>query len=95
MTAVLVILEAIFMYIRKILPHLNTACLQSDKASPYQNSSILFMIPRLSYVHGICIRRFFHTETQDGKSVLKAHFARAFQAVLTYCKEGTIFIFLR
>ena len=31
--------------------------------------------------------RFIHTETQDGKSVLDAHFAHSMQVVLSWCKE--------
>lgn len=40
---------------------------------------LITMLPLLSQAHGIEIVRFIHTETQDGKSVLDAHFARSMQ----------------
>ena len=41
----------------------------------------MMMLPVLSMAYGIEITRFIHTETQDGKSVLDAHFARAMQVI--------------
>ncbi|EFX76844.1 hypothetical protein DAPPUDRAFT_106758 [Daphnia pulex] len=87
-TAVFSVLEAILMRLKAILPHLKTVYLQSDNAGCYQNTLMVFILPHLSYVHGVCIRRFIHTETQDGKSVLDAHFARSSQIVDDLSKEG-------
>jgi hypothetical protein len=46
------------------------------------------ILPFLSAVHGIQITRFIHTETQDGKSVLDAHFTRSMQVLIAWLKEG-------
>jgi len=37
--------------------------------------------------YSIMFFRFIHTETQDGKSALDAHFARSSQFILNWCKE--------
>ena len=46
-------------------------------------------VPYLAYAHGIRISRILHTETQDGKSVLDAHFARATQLIMGWVRAGT------
>jgi hypothetical protein len=86
--SVVSILEAVIIGIKKWFPHLTTVVLQSDNASCYQSAALLIMIQYLAYAHSISIRRFIHTETQDGKSVLDAHFARSTQVVYDYCKAG-------
>lgn len=86
--AVVSLLESILIAIKRQHPHIKKIILQSDNAGCYQNVSHFYMIPYLSYVHGIEIVRFIHSETQDGKSVLDAHFARSMQAIYAWCKEG-------
>jgi hypothetical protein len=86
--AVISILEAVILAIRKHLPNIDQKILQSDNAGCYQNTMLMLLIPYLSYAHGIEISRIIHTETQDGKSVLDAHFARSMQRIISWCKEG-------
>ncbi len=87
--AVISILEAVILAIRKHLPNIDQIILQSDNAGCYQNTMLMLLIPYLSYAHGIEISRIIHTETQDGKSVLDAHFARSMQRIIiSWCKEG-------
>ncbi|KAI9560512.1 hypothetical protein GHT06_011445 [Daphnia sinensis] len=85
-TSVISILEAMIIAIKKLFPHITTIFLQSDNASCYQNTVLLMLIPYLGCAHSLYIRRFIHTETQDGKSVLDAHFARSTQVVYEHCK---------
>jgi hypothetical protein len=87
-TSVISILEAVVIAIKKLFPHITTVFLQSDNASCYQNTVLLMLIPYLGFAHSLCIRRYIHTETQDGKSVLDAHFARSTQVVYEHCKAG-------
>lgn len=86
--AVVSVIEAILMRIRKDLPHISTIVLQSGNASCYQNALVVLMLPHLSVAHGIRISRFIHTETQDGKSVLDAHFARSMGVLKLWLREG-------
>ena len=76
--AVISILEAVILAIKKHLPNIDQIILQSDNAGCYQKTM---------YAHGIEISRLIHTETQDGKSVLDAHFARSMQRIISWCKE--------
>ncbi|EFX81178.1 hypothetical protein DAPPUDRAFT_102749 [Daphnia pulex] len=88
-TSVISILEAVIIGLKKLFPRLTTIYLQSDNASCYQNTMLLVLIPYLAFTYSLCIRRCIHTETQDGKSVLDAHFARCTQKVYEYCKEDS------
>lgn len=84
---VISIFEAVIIAIKKVFSHITTIFLQSDNASCYQNCSIdAHSIP--SFAHCLCIRRYIHTETQDGKSALDAHFTRSTQVVYEHCKAG-------
>lgn len=74
--------------IQRDLPHVTQICLQSDNASSYQNAFVAVILPILSSAHGIKITRFVHTETQDGKSLLDAHFARAARKVRVWVQQG-------
>lgn len=74
--AVISLVEAILLELKRHHPQIRKVIFQSDNAGCYQNSMHLYLFPYLSYIHGIQIDRFVHTETQDGKSLLDAHFAR-------------------
>lgn len=77
-----------FLALKDKLPQLTNVMLVSDNAGCYQNSMLLLLVPYLSYAHGIRVSRIIHTETQDGKSVLDAHFARATQAIMDWVRAG-------
>ena len=90
-SAVFSILEALLLVIKKHLPFIEIIYLLSDNAACYQNTMILLVLPYLAYAHELQISRFIHTETQDGKSVLDAHFATSTQKIYSYCKKGKSF----
>lgn len=46
------------------------------------------VLPYLSIAHEISVTRIIHTKTQDGKSVLDAHFAKAMHVLVTWVIEG-------
>jgi hypothetical protein len=50
--------------------------------------TFFLVFPYLAIIHGIAISRFIHSETQDGKSMLDAHFARSNQAIRFHVNEG-------
>jgi len=86
--AVISVLEAVLMRLRKDVPTIKYITLLSDNATCYQNWFLPLIAPYLSVVHGITIKRIIHTDTQDGKSVLDAHFARAMQHIIQWVKDG-------
>jgi len=88
--AVISLVEAILLELKRHHPQIRKVIFQSDNAGCYQNSMHLYLFPYLSYIHGIQIDRFVHTETQDGKSLLDAHFARL---DLNHRLDYTFFLF--
>ena len=72
-------LELVIVAIYHELPFIQEIGLQSDNANCYQNQFLHFGIAlfNLKFCGRIFIRYYIHTETQDGKSSLDAHFACA------------------
>ena len=71
-------IDAALQQIKVNLPFLTELILQSDNANCYQNNFLVCAIALLNACHqsrGLRIIQFVHTETQDGKTVLDAHFA--------------------
>ena len=71
-------LDAALQQIKINLPFITELILQSDNANCYQNNFIVCSIGLLNACHekrGLRVIQFVHTETQDGKTVLDAHFA--------------------
>ena len=71
-------MDAALQQIKLNLPFITELILQSDNANCYQNNFIVCAIALLNASHearGLKIIQFIHTETQDGKTVLDAHFA--------------------
>lgn len=90
--AVFSLLEAVIMGMKEKLPVFSKVTLLSDNAGCYQNTLLMLLIPYLAFAYGTNITRFLHTETQDGKSVLDAHFARSMQVITSWCKEGSLLL---
>jgi hypothetical protein len=86
--AVLSMIEAAIMAIKRDLPHIRRITVQSDNASSYQNASVIIFLPLIGVAHGITVERFLHTETQDGKSMLDAHFGQATRKIWRYVQQG-------
>lgn len=90
--AIFSLLEAVIMGMKEKLQTFSKITLLSDNAGCYQNTLLMLLIPYVAYTHGTNITRFLHTETQDGKSVLDAHFARSMQVITSWCKEGSLLL---
>ena len=72
------LLEAASNQIINDLPFINSMTLISDNARRYENHFIMITISILNelYHRDVLISVFVHTETQDGLTLLAAHFAR-------------------
>ena len=71
--------------------HLKTTILQADNAACYHDKAFVFGVAFLNKMRNrkIRIERKIHTETQDGKSLLDAHFARGTKQVVKYLKTSS------
>ena len=85
---VISLLEAAIVAITDQLPFITEIILQSDNALSYQNPQVLFglHILNVKYYGHIFISEFTHSETQDGKTLLDAHFASMNGHLLSFMK---------
>ena len=74
---VLSLLEAALLVINDELPFIRNIIIQSNNANMYQNPHVVFGIYMLNckYKNKVFVSEFIHTKTQDGKTLLDAHFA--------------------
>ena len=86
--AVLSMLEAFLKQLSVELPHIRTVTLQSDNAGCYQAKELLLLIAILNTSSQIRIVRFIHTETQDGKGLIDAHFAKGTAHLMKFMKTS-------
>jgi hypothetical protein len=86
--AVLSMVECFLLCVEDNFPHLQTGIFQSDNAGCYHDKALVFGVAFLNQMPGrnIRIERIVHTETQDGKSLLDAHFARGTKQAVKYIK---------
>ena len=70
------------------LPYIKEAVITSDNATCYQNHFLTFMMAVYNkrFSGQFFIKSFLHTETQDGKSLLDAHFATSNRHLLNFMK---------
>ena len=73
--AVASMIEAFLYQIHEELSFLEEITLQSDNAECYEPKDLLLAIALISALSPIKVTRFIHTETQDGKGDIGAHFA--------------------
>ena len=73
---------------KKNNPNVNNAIIQSDSAQCYQKSILLYGLMCLNALSPIKISRFIHTETQDSKFSIDAHFAMEMGHVTRYVNMG-------
>ena len=81
------LLDAAMSQIHEELPFITELILQTDNAKSYSNNFLLCAISLLNVVHehnSLSIIEFVHTETQDGKTILDAFFARCMKFVKNY-----------
>ena len=62
--------------------------LQSDNAGCYQAKELLLLIAILNTINQIKIVCFIHTETQDGKGLIDAHYAKGIAHVMKFMKTS-------
>ncbi|OWZ07270.1 hypothetical protein PHMEG_00020353 [Phytophthora megakarya] len=74
---VVALVEAVSLSIRREVPHIKRITFQSDNASNYQNVYVTLILSILGAVHEYYVVRYIHSDTQDGNSMLDAHFATA------------------
>ena len=86
--AVLGLLECAVTHISLRFPFIRKLVLQSDNAGTYQNHELLLGIHfiNMKLKGKILIKEFIHSETQDGKTILDAHFAVAVITLLEFMK---------
>ena len=73
--AVLSIVEDVLLRMRRVLPdYVRNLTFQSDNARTYQNLCLPLMLPELMEAAGFVCVRILHSETQDGKCIVDAHF---------------------
>ena len=85
---VVALLELAITTIVNELPFINKAIITSDNATCYQNHFVTFMIGIYNqrFNGKFFIESFIHSETQDGKSLLDAHFATSNRHLLVFMK---------
>ena len=83
---VVALLKCTLMQLSDDLPFITEVILQSDNAHCYQNSSLLVAIAVLNdkFKNKIFVSQFIHSKTQDGKTILDAHFATAMRHLATF-----------
>jgi hypothetical protein len=90
--AVASMVEAALCQIKKELPFIEEVIIQSDNAGCYQSKQLILAMLLISGVaarrSGIRVERFIHTETQDGKGDIDAHFARATAHLINFMKTS-------
>ena len=74
--SVAAMIEAMIVQIGAEVKDITEVWLQSDNAACYHVKHMLFSISLMNMKHKVQITRFIHTETQDGKGLVDAHFAR-------------------
>ena len=87
--AVLSMIEAAIEAIHHRFPFIKSISLQSDNAACYQSNDLMILLGFLNTRLPIPIERFIHTETQDGKGLIDAHFARGTAHVQQYMRNSS------
>ena len=85
---VVALLEIAICTIIHELPFIKEAIITSDNATSYQNHLLTFMMAIFNqkFNNEFFISDFVHTETQDGKSLLDAHFATSNRHLINFMK---------
>ena len=86
--AVVALLEVAITAFISELPFIKEAIITSDNATCYQNHLVTFMMAvyNKKIAGKFYISAFMHTETQDGKSLLDAHFATSNRHLVLFMK---------
>ena len=87
--AVFSITEGIVMQLKRDLSHITEVNIQTDNAKCYQNGNLAFGLFMMFKKHNLSLRSYIHTETQNGKGSIDAHFAVAMRHVLNFVNMGS------
>ena len=82
--AVTSLVGAVLSRMKREIPTVRSFTLLSDNARCYQNDVLPVMLPFISKHHGLSISSFIHSEMQQGKSLIDAHFAPAMMHMNRY-----------
>ena len=93
-TTVVGLLEVTITAIMLELPFIKNAIITSNNATCYQNHFVTFMMSIFNkkFAGKFFISAFMHTETQDGKSLLDAHFATSNRNLLFSMKTWLLLL---
>jgi len=85
---VISLIEAAVVAIHDQLPFISSLIIQSDNANQYQNPYLILglHLVNMKMYRKIFISEYIHSETQDGKTILDAHFATTNRHLITFMK---------
>ena len=85
---VISLIEAAVVAIHDQLPFISSLIIQSDNANQYQNPHLILglHLVNMKMHRKIFISEYIHSETQDGKTILDAHFATTNRHLITFMK---------
>ena len=85
---VISLIESALVGIHDQLPFINEIIIQSDNANQYQNPLLILSLHliNMKMKNKIFISEYIHSETQDGKTILDAHFATTNRHILRFMK---------
>ena len=85
---VISLIESALQVVYNEFPFINELILQSDNASNYQNHNVLLGIHLLNikFFNKIFISEYLHSETQDGKTILDAHYGTCVRHLKKFMK---------
>ena len=85
---VISLLESALQVIYNEFPFINEVILQSDNASTYQNHNVLIGIHLLNikFFKKVFVSEYLHSETQDGKTILDAHYGTCVRHLKKFMK---------
>lgn len=80
--------EAALKHVRKQLPEIESIILQSDNAKCYNSNLLRVLIALINSRSPLKVERHIFTETQDGKGLIDAHFARGTAHLMKFMKSS-------
>lgn len=86
--AVVSIIEDLLGWLKSYIPSVSQVYLRSDEAGCYHNNFLVAALHDISERTGIVIKRYDHSEPQDGKDMCDRILCPMKTAVRTFCNEG-------
>lgn len=89
MVSVLSMYDAPLARVKREITPVKKVYVLPDNARCYQNKLLPVMLPFITKTHGFQLIMLLHSETQDGKSLVDAHFAVAMMHVCRHVDKGS------